>query len=111
MTIVRYKRDAVWFRARMCNYRHYIYVLRQLQEEFEAEKKDLYFAFVNLEDTFHRVPRDVALRALRNIVVEVWFVRSIYLMYRNAKSHGGMPSSFSNDIRSTEDYVMLCAIW
>lgn len=42
-----------------------ICVLRQLQEEFVAEK-DLYFAFVILQETSQRVPRDVASQASRN---------------------------------------------
>ena len=96
----------------MCNYRCYNYVLRQLQKELVAEKKNLYFAFANLEDTSHRVPRDVASRPLRKLDVEEQFLRSIYLMYRSARSHGGMPSSSSDNFLVHGGlYVMLCSIW
>ena len=31
----------------------------QLQEKYLAKKKDLYFAFVDLEIAFHQMPKDV----------------------------------------------------
>ena len=36
-----------------------IFILRQLQEKHLAKNKNLYFAFVDLEKAFHRVPRKV----------------------------------------------------
>ena len=36
-----------------------IFISRQLQENFFAKNKNLYFAFVNLEKAFDRVPRQV----------------------------------------------------
>ena len=36
-----------------------IFILRQLQEKYLARKRNLYFAFVDLEKAFDRVPRDV----------------------------------------------------
>ena len=36
-----------------------IFNLRQMQEKFLGKKKNLYFAFVDLEKAFDRVPRDV----------------------------------------------------
>ena len=35
-----------------------IFIARQIQEKFLAQKKDLWVAFVDLEKTFDRVPRD-----------------------------------------------------
>ena len=34
-----------------------IFIVRQVQEKFLAKRKDLYFAFVDLEKAFDRVPR------------------------------------------------------
>ena len=36
-----------------------IFILRQLQEKCLAKKKDLFFAFIDLEKAFDSVPRDV----------------------------------------------------
>ena len=37
-----------------------IFIARQLQEKYLGKKKNLYFAFVDLERAFNRVPRDIA---------------------------------------------------
>ena len=36
-----------------------IFIVRQLQENFLEKRKDLFFAFVDLEKAFDRVPREV----------------------------------------------------
>ena len=36
-----------------------IFILRQLQEKYFGKKKNLYFAFLDLEKAFDRVPRKV----------------------------------------------------
>ena len=36
-----------------------IFIVRQIQEKFLAQKKYLWMAFVDLERAFERVPRDV----------------------------------------------------
>ena len=36
-----------------------IFIARQLQEKYLGKKKNLYFAFVDLERAFNRVPRDI----------------------------------------------------
>ena len=40
-----------------------IFLMRQLQENYLDKKIKLYFAFVDLEKAFDRVPQDVALLA------------------------------------------------
>ena len=47
-----------------------IFMVRQLQEKFLEKRKDLLFAFVDLEKAFDRVPREVVRWALRQLGVE-----------------------------------------
>ena len=63
-----------------------IFIARQLQEKYRAAGKPLYFAFVDLEKAFDRVPRAVLWWALRSLGVEEWAVRVIQGMYANARS-------------------------
>ena len=42
-----------------------IFMVRQLQEKFLEKRKDLFFAFVDLEKAFDGVPREVVRWALR----------------------------------------------
>ena len=52
-----------------------IFVVRQIQEKYVAQKRDLCIAFVDLEKAFDRVPRDVLWWALRQSGVDDWIVR------------------------------------
>ena len=36
-----------------------IFIMRQVQEKHQSKKKKLYYAFVDLEKAFNRVPREV----------------------------------------------------
>ena len=36
-----------------------IFIVRQLQEKYREKKKDLYFAFIDLEKAFDRMPRSI----------------------------------------------------
>ena len=38
---------------------HPTFVVRQFQEKFTEKNKSLYFAFINLEKVFDRVPRKI----------------------------------------------------
>ena len=58
-----------------------IFVVRQIQEQFLAKKRELWFAFVDLEKAFDRVPRDVVWWALRHVGVEEWIINVIRSMY------------------------------
>ena len=63
-----------------------IFIVRQLQEKYLAKKKELCIAFVDLEKTFDRVPKEVvALRwALRKLGVDEWIVSVLKSMYEQA---------------------------
>ena len=60
-----------------------IFILRQLQEKHLAKNKKLYFAFVDLDKAFDRVPRKVIWWAMRKLGVEEWIVRFVQAMYNN----------------------------
>ena len=51
-----------------------------------SKKKPLYFAFVDLEKAFDRVPCAVLEWSLRELVVDDWMIKVIMAMYKNAKS-------------------------
>ena len=63
-----------------------IFILRQMHEKFLGKRKDLFFAFVDLEKAFDRVPRDVLWWSMRKLGIEEWLIGVIQSMYVNAKS-------------------------
>jgi hypothetical protein len=79
-----------------------IFITRQLQEKFVSANKPLYFAFVDLEKAFDRVPRRVLWFALRSVGVEEWAVHVIQEMYSNARSrlwiNGQLSDEFGVDV-------------
>ena len=50
------------------------------------KRKDLFYAFVDLEKAFDRVPRDVVRWALRQLGVEEWLVQTVMVMYEKART-------------------------
>ena len=46
-----------------------IFIIQQVQENHQAKKKKLYYAFVDFEKEFDRVPREVVRWALRKLGV------------------------------------------
>ena len=63
-----------------------IFVVRQVQERFMNKKRPLFFAFVDLEKAFDRVPRAVLEWSLRELIVDDWLIKVIMSMYKNARS-------------------------
>ena len=63
-----------------------IFIVRQIQEKFRAKKKNLYYAFVDLEKAYDRVPRSVVEWALRKAGVEEWLVSTVMAMYEDAET-------------------------
>ena len=74
-----------------------IFILRQIQEQYIAKKKNLFFAFVNLEKAFDRVPRAVIWWAMRKVGVDEWIIRVVQAMYHNARSRVRVDNSFSDE--------------
>ena len=76
-----------------------IFILRQLQEKYLSRNKNLYFAFVDLEKAFDRVPRDVVWWAMRKLGVEEWLIKVVQSLYTNARSQVRINGSFSKDFQ------------
>ena len=74
-----------------------IFILRQLQEKHLAKNMKLYFAFVDLEKAFHRVPRKVIWWAMRKLGVEEWIVRFVQAMYNNTRSRVRVNNTYSDE--------------
>ena len=72
-------------------------ILRQLQEKYLVKKKSLYFAFVDLEKAFDRVPRGVIWWTFKKLGVDEWLVNIVQSMYRNAESHARVNGTYNND--------------
>ena len=75
-----------------------IFILRQLQEKFLSKGKKLYFAFVDLEKAFDRVPRKVLWWALRKVGVPEWIVRVVMVMYENSSTKIRVNGKFGNNV-------------
>ena len=76
-----------------------IFIARQLQEKFISVRKPLYFAFIDLEKAFDRVPRKVHWWALRSVGVEEWAICIIQGMYANACSRVRVNGSYSSSFQ------------
>ena len=70
-----------------------IFIARQLQERYRGKHRKLWWAFVDLEKAFDRVPMKVVEWAMRKLGVEEWLVRAVMAMYKHARtrirSYGG----------------------
>jgi len=63
-----------------------IFIVRQMQEKYRAKGKKLYFAFVDLEKAFDRVPREEVRWAMHKLRIEEWLVLAVMSMYTGAKT-------------------------
>ena len=63
-----------------------IFILRQLQEKYLENDKDLYLVFVDLEKEFDRVPRGVIESSLRRKRVVECYVNAVMKMYEEVLS-------------------------
>ena len=73
-----------------------IFIMRQVQEKHQTKK--LYYAFVDLEKAFDRVPREVVIWALRNLGVDTWLICTVMALYTEActvvRTYAGLSESF-----------------
>ena len=70
-----------------------IFILRQMQEKYLAKKLSLFFAFVDLEKAFDRVPRSVIWWAMRKLGIDEWIIKIVQAMYANPRSSVRVNSS------------------
>ena len=63
-----------------------IFILRQLQEKYLENDKELYLVFVDLEKAFDRVPRVLIESSLRRKGVVECYVKAVMKMYKEVLS-------------------------
>ena len=78
-----------------------IFILRQMQEKYLAKRKQLFFAFVDLEKAFDRVPREVIWWSMRKLGIEEWLIKLVKSMYCNARSRVRVGGAFSEEFDVT----------
>ena len=80
-----------------------------VQEKHQVKKKKLYYALVDLEKVFHRVPGEVVNWALRKLGVVEWLIRTLMALYTEAgtvvRADAGLSEGLSVSRVSTESTV------
>ena len=89
-----------------------ILIMRQIQEKHQTKKKKLYYAFVDLEKAFDRVPREVVRWALRKLGVDEWLISTVMALYTEActvvRTDAGLSEGWFASRVSTESTVVCC---
>ena len=75
-----------------------IFILRQRQEKNLQKKKNIYFAYFDLEKAFDRVPHRILWWAMRKLGIDEWIIQVVKSMYENAHSKVRIANSYSNPI-------------
>ena len=73
-----------------------IFILKQLHEKNLAKNRKLYFAFVDLEKVFDRVPRKVIWWAMRKFGIEEWIVQFVQAVYNNTRRKVRVSNTYSD---------------
>jgi hypothetical protein len=63
-----------------------IYIIRQIQERHREKGKELFYAFIDLEKAYDRVPREVTRWAMRKLGVAEWMVSAVMALYEGART-------------------------
>ena len=74
-----------------------VFILRWMQEEYNAKENKLYMFFVDLEKVFDRVPRKVLEWAMRKKGIPEALVRSVMSLYEGAKTRVRVDSELSEE--------------
>ena len=73
-------------------------IMRQVQVKHQAKRKKLYYAFVDLEKAFDRVPRQVVRWAVRKLGVDEWLIYTVMTLYTETctvvRTYAGLSESF-----------------
>ena len=74
----------------------------EVQEKHQAKKKKQYYAFVDLEKEFDRVPREVVRWALRKLGVDEWLIHIFMALYTETctvvRTNAGLSDSFQVNV-------------
>ena len=85
-----------------------IFIRQQVQEKHQAKKKNMYYAFVDLEKAFDRFPREVVRWVLRKL--GEWLIRTVMVLYTESytvvRTDGGLSESFEVKISLHQGSVL-----
>ena len=94
-----------------------IFILRQLQEKYLENDKELYLVFVDLEKAFDRVPRLLSESSLRRKGVMECYMKAVMKMYQEVLSlvkvegeDSGVRSEGGHTSRVNPFTVHLCVV-
>ena len=76
-----------------------VFILRRLQEEYNAKGKKLYMCFVDLEKAFDGVPKKVLELKMRKKGIPKVLVRSMMSLYVRAKTRVRVDSVLPDEFR------------
>ena len=63
-----------------------IFIVRSNQQKFIQKNQNLFFIFVDLEESFGRVPRKVLWWVLQSVDMPECLVLEVHIIYQNTKS-------------------------
>ena len=74
-----------------------VFVLRRMQEKYNAKGKMLYMCFVHIEKALDSVPKILLEWALRKKGIPEVLARSVMILHEGAKSRVGVDSELSEE--------------
>ena len=87
-----------------------IFIMRQVQDKYQAKKTKLYYTFVDLENAFDRVLRRVLKWTLRKLGVDESLIYTVMALYTEActvvKTDAGLSESFDVKVGLHEGSVL-----
>ena len=75
-----------------------VFILRRIQEDYNAKGKRLYMCYVDLNKAFDRVPRKVLEWAMRKKGIPEVLVRSVMSLYKGAKTRVRVDYELSEEL-------------
>ena len=91
-----------------------IFIMQQVQEKHQAKRKKLYYAFVDSEKEFDRVPREVVRLTLRKLGVDEWLIGTVMALYTEActivRTDAGLSESFEVKVGLHQGSVHCCLL-